>query len=1087
VLQDDETRKVFRDAVLNPSETLDDHMSSIAAALAVTEEDVGRIREHAKGMDGANVQLDLKTLSTLYRYATLAKALEIRVRDLITMLRLVPDSMNPFSPGDPGSALDFVRTVRSVEVSGFSIPLLNYLFRDEAEPTRHPAPTRILVKRTLETLQKGLAAIHQEMQVAEQPPADILRSRLELAAPMLALEVPKGIDQALAVLDPRVTEFAGKVLALQDRTTFVNDHFTTFLPTPGQVLFGTPLPASADLQDKAKRFVDNVIKVRDALIPWLRRQLEERLVFETMANAVGKDQTIVQRLLRNVLLAWTGMPQPSTALEYFLSLVNQQGIATDMDLDEDPPKPPALEFVRTFTRVFKAAAYTGSFDMTESELRLFTSPPSPLPTFDPGAGLAFELNELPLEAVAPSSAAPGKLFEVWGALQSFFTLRDSLPRTEKTLVDYFEASDKATRQKILAEAAGWDDKQIIAVATSMGLPNLPLTTPDLIRFHRGMELLKRVGATPAHMFAWAANIPDHAQADDIVQTVKARYERARWLEVARGLNDPLREKQRNALVALLLGRYAPIAILEQPHPELKKGANRPAVFELQRKLNAALPGAPPLLVDGIFSQNTYATVVLFQSTRGLATDGIVGPFTWSALDQVGPPLKDSSDLFDYFLIDVEMSSCMLTSRVKQAISSVQLFVQRCLLNLEPAVSPEEIDVDRWEWMKHYRIWEANRKVFLYPETYILPELRDDKTPFFRELETDLLQNELTEKTIETAFVSYLCKLDEVARLDIRGFCKEDEDGKETYHLFGRTWNRPYVYYYRCGTFTVDSGQGEWSPWERLDLNIEGDHLVPMVYNRRLHLFWVVFEEEADKDAATPKVEGQEPAVKWAVKATWSQNVGGKWTPSFSARERLSAYPQTSIVDGKTRYQLHDTWRYRVSASVDDESLSLVIRRSWSPEFLSGHKAGNRSGAFVLVGCHKGLSAVGGNEKAEAEWLFYGPDHSVIRGMALESNNNTLYLPAVTATPIFDQIPEKFWVLPPSTLDVASSQEWFPFCFTDTELNYFARPIVETIGAHAASAETTFNEVVHLEHVSFKEALGPDLVFDLMLAAGDGHG
>jgi SpoVK/Ycf46/Vps4 family AAA+-type ATPase len=29
----------------------------------------------------------------------------------------------------------------------------------------------------------------------------------------------------------------------------------------------------------------------------------------------------------------------------------------------------------------------------------------------------------------------------------------------------------------------------------------------------------------------------------------------------------------------------------------------------------------------------------------------------------------------------------------------------------------------WNWRKNYRIWEANRKVFLYPENWIEPDLR----------------------------------------------------------------------------------------------------------------------------------------------------------------------------------------------------------------------------------------------------------------------------------------------------------------------------------------------------------------------------
>jgi ATPase subunit of ABC transporter with duplicated ATPase domains len=30
---------------------------------------------------------------------------------------------------------------------------------------------------------------------------------------------------------------------------------------------------------------------------------------------------------------------------------------------------------------------------------------------------------------------------------------------------------------------------------------------------------------------------------------------------------------------------------------------------------------------------------------------------------------------------------------------------------------------KWEWRKKYRVWEANRKIFLYPENWVEPDLR----------------------------------------------------------------------------------------------------------------------------------------------------------------------------------------------------------------------------------------------------------------------------------------------------------------------------------------------------------------------------
>ena len=69
-----------------------------------------------------------------------------------------------------------------------------------------------------------------------------------------------------------------------------------------------------------------------------------------------------------------------------------------------------------------------------------------------------------------------------------------------------------------------------------------------------------------------------------------------------------------------------------------------------------------------------------------------------------------------------------------------------------------------ELIKNYRVWEVNRKVLLYPKNRIEPELRDDKSPFFMDLEGELLQDEVPLPTAETAFLSYLEKLDAVGRL-----------------------------------------------------------------------------------------------------------------------------------------------------------------------------------------------------------------------------------------------------------------------------------------------------------------------------------
>lgn len=264
-------------------------------------------------------------------------------------------------------------------------------------------------------------------------------------------------------------------------------------------------------------------------------------------------------------------------------------------------------------------------------------------------------------------------------------------------------------------------------------------------------------------------------------------------------------------------------------------------------------------------------------------------------------------LYEYFLIDVEMDACMKTSRIRLALSTVQLFIQRCLMNLEPDVAPSSIRAQQWVWMKRYRVWEANRKVFLYPENWLEPELRDNKSTFFKELEGELLQSEITDDSAELAFLNYLKKLDDVARLEMVGmYLEENEQGNQDddiLHVFGRTNGATRQYYYRRYEY------GYWTPWEKISLNIEGEHVFPVVWKRRLFLFWLsFFEKPVNPDSnKKPKDMGDE---RWGnnsklnveITMGWGEYYKGKWTSPKSTEitapvriENLSVFEPNNIL------------------------------------------------------------------------------------------------------------------------------------------------------------------------------------------------
>lgn len=195
-------------------------------------------------------------------------------------------------------------------------------------------------------------------------------------------------------------------------------------------------------------------------------------------------------------------------------------------------------------------------------------------------------------------------------------------------------------------------------------------------------------------------------------------------------------------------------------------------------------------------------------------------------------------LFEYFLMDVQMEPCMQTSRIRHALSSVQLFIERCLMNLEPRVAPSSFQSKQrkqWEWMKRYRVWEANRKVFLYPENWLEPELRDDQSPFFKETMSELLQGDITEDRAAEALLNYLTKLEEVAKLEPCGIHYVENDpgtADDIAHVVARTTGASRKYFYRRREY------GYWTPWEQIKLDIEDNPVLPVVWRDRLFLFWL---------------------------------------------------------------------------------------------------------------------------------------------------------------------------------------------------------------------------------------------------------
>lgn len=364
-----------------------------------------------------------------------------------------------------------------------------------------------------------------------------------------------------------------------------------------------------------------------------------------------------------------------------------------------------------------------------------------------------------------------------------------------------------------------------------------------------LALTKKTGTPADTLIALTGDLagaPAATALDSLIAGVRDRHDPDAWLALAQQLNNPLREARRDALVAYLL-----------------------------------------------------------QATG----------------------LSDRDALFSAVLIDPQISSFLSTSRIANAHAVPQTFVQRIRLGLEMfnedpqlRILPSQIGPE-WDTLADFRFWQANMEVLAFTHWYLDPALRDDITPAFKNLMSFVRQNDPTPDNLTQALSTFVEKLGEIHNLEICGtFLQEDFAADEAFkftnvlHVVGRSRGgvqRSY-YYRRLNRYSASE---EWTPWEPMKLDIQaverdrpggrskdddtkpvaGVHLIPVVWRRRLHVFWpsMVRKVETPNEApainvTTGKSNSSPPAPYWEIKLNWSRYEDGAWLP----RQLSSDYHET---------------------------------------------------------------------------------------------------------------------------------------------------------------------------------------------------
>lgn len=773
--------------------------------------------------------LSLNSLSALFRYVYLARGLKLSIPDLLLLLAIT-NTVDPFV--NLQATFNCLENLKQIKSSGLSILQLDYVLNYK------PDSSVGLREESIAQLIEGLRRILEDS-----------RSKINFLNLLIAFNAddlaPLNGNAFMSLFSPIQSALITSKLDLSgidvsaDEVRFINE----FSKSKLVLADGT---ASPDAAANKSTLIANIKKVQTSTDTFLADAITQKQnqIKSQVASSFSITAEQANLLLTNLTIAPAAESLLTKLEDENLIALNGGGGYNEITRANF-----AVHF-NTYTLLHKSAILVSKLKVETENLDYFITNYVAVKTIN--------FSSLPVSAAVISNQ-----FTNWLNLYMFLSFKSKFPEPEnvsiRSILDLAKDSTKTNLQikTEISSLTKWDDgdlavSNLTALETGLGIrhtvANLDYTNAELYhRLLKCFEQMKLTGADAATLLSWRLigndTSVDMLFAQQTRQAVKSKYEQDDWLSKITPLHDDLREKKRKALVEYHID----------------------------------------------YSQRT------------------TGNLTFGATSMVNPNWTDSNSLFKYFLIDVEMSACQLTSRIKQALSSVQFFVQRCFLNLENnyvvVTQDEKDDVSspnawsQWKWMKNYRLWEANRKIFFYPENWLEPELRDDKSPFFKELENELMQNEITKENVETAFLSYLHKVDEVSHLEVCGLYHQmedlnpDEAGYETniVHVIGRTKAIPNIYYYR----SYDMNYSTWSAWDKIDVDITGDHVVPVVYNRRLHLFWLQFMEKPMKAKKVPAAQpttgptdAPEPLKVIELQLGWTVKKTGGWSTKKISKQKL---------------------------------------------------------------------------------------------------------------------------------------------------------------------------------------------------------
>ncbi|MDI6539538.1 neuraminidase-like domain-containing protein [Pantoea ananatis] len=287
---------------------------------------------------------------------------------------------------------------------------------------------------------------------------------------------------------------------------------------------------------------------------------------------------------------------------------------------------------------------------------------------------------------------------------------------------------------------------------------------------------------------------------------------------------------------------------------------------------------------------------------------------WEKGAKAGYPVNDRNDLYSWLLLDNQVSAQVKTTRIGEAIASIQLYISQALAgqygNADAAVLSRPFFTQWDRYNKDYSSWAGLSQLVYYPENYIDPTLRLGQTGMMGEMLQTLSQGQLNSDAVESAFKTYLTRFEEVANLNVINAYHDslDETSGKTYLLSRSDAGQ---YYWRSADVSLmKDGRlpaSAWSEWKKIDIGIvaTGDLIRPVIFQDRLYLFWLESQRYRPGKIKRPDASNdQKDVVEYTLKYAHIRH-DGSWTAPVNL---VTESASKNILFEKTEPELSEALR-----------------------------------------------------------------------------------------------------------------------------------------------------------------------------------